>query len=206
MRRIDELSTAYPFYGSRQLVRALRMEGTVVNRKRVQRLMLLMGVEALYPKRKTSVPSPEHRVYPYLLRDVSVDRTRQVWSADITYIRMRDGFLYLAAVIDWYSRYVLSWELSNSMAADFCVEALKGSFRHGTPEIFNTDQGAQFTCPDFVGELTSREIRVSMDGRGRALGHVRGGLPQGLLVGTGGAEAVGGILLILQRTKTPLVP
>lgn len=172
MRQIDELSTKYPFYGSRQMRDALWRDGCEVNRKRVQRLMRLMGIEAIYCKPKTSLPNLQHRIFPYLLRGVLITRVNQVWSIDITYIRMRDGFLYLVAVIDWFSRFVLSWELSNSMSVDFCVKALIFALDHGTPEIFNSDQGAQFTAEEFVGELLSRKIRVSMDGIGRAIDNV----------------------------------
>jgi len=172
MRQIDELSTKYPFYGSRQMRDALWRDGCDVNRKRVQRLMRLMGIEAIYCKPKTTIPNLQHRVFPYLLRGVPITKTRQVWSIDITYIRMRHGFLYLVAVIDWFSRFVLSWELSNSMSVDFCIEALIKAFQHGTPEIFNSDQGAQFTAQEFVNELLSRNISVSMDGVGRAIDNV----------------------------------
>ncbi len=172
MRQIDELSTKHPFYGSRQMRDALWRDGCDVNRKRVQRLMRLMGIEAIYCRPNTSLPNLQHRIFPYLLRGVPITKVNQVWSIDITYIRMRDGFLYLVAVIDWFSRFVLSWELSNSMSVDFCVEALILALDHGTPEIFNSDQGAQFTAEEFVDELLSRKIRVSMDGIGRAIDNV----------------------------------
>jgi len=139
-----------------------------VNRKRVQRLMRLMGLEAIYPKPKTSRPHPGHKVYPYLLRNLKIDHSNQVWAADVTYIPMARGFMYLAVVMDWHSRKVLSWRLSNTLEADFCVEALEDALlRHGRPEIFNTDQGAQFTSQAFTGLLKSHEIQISMDGRGR---------------------------------------
>ena len=139
-----------------------------INRKRVQRLMRLMGLEAIYPKPKTSKPHPEHKIYPYLLRGLKIRRSNQVWTADITYIPLRRGFMYLVAVMDWYSRKVLSWRVSNTLEADFCVEALKDAIHsHGCPEIFNTDQGSQFTSEDFTGELENHGIKISMDGRGR---------------------------------------
>jgi putative transposase len=168
MRRIDEQYLRTPFYGSRRLARHLG-----VNRKQMQRLMRLMGLEALYPKPRTTQACPNHRKYPYLLRNVEVVRCDQVWSMDITYVPLRRGFLYLTAVIDWYSRYVLSWELSNSLESSFCVSALEralaGSRR---PEIFNTDQGVQFTSQVFTQHLEQRGIAISMDGKGRALDNV----------------------------------
>lgn len=172
MRRIDELYTDHPFYGSRQFVRSLRLEGVEVNRKRIQRLMRLMGLEAIYCKPKTTVRCPTHKVYPYLLRNVPIVRPHQVWSIDITYIRMAHGFLYLTAIIDWYSRYVIAWELSNSMANDFCIEALHRALEHGKPEIFNSDQGSQFTANSFTSQLLDRDIAISMDGKGRAIDNV----------------------------------
>ena len=139
-----------------------------INRKRVQRLMRLMGLEAIYPKPKTSKPHPEHKIYPYLLRGLKIRRSNQVWAADITYIPLQRGFMYLVAVMDWYSRKVLSWRVSNTLEADFCIEALKDAIHsHGCPEIFNTDQGSQFTSEDFTGELENHGIKISMDGRGR---------------------------------------
>lgn len=146
----------------------LRRLGYNINRKRVQRLMRLMGLEAIYPKPKTSKPHPEHKIYPYLLRGLKIRRSNQVWAADITYIPLQRGFMYLVAVMDWYSRKVLSWRVSNTLEADFCVEALKDAIHsHGCPEIFNTDQGSQFTSEDFTGELEDHGIKISMDGRGR---------------------------------------
>jgi putative transposase len=168
MRILDELHLRHPFMGSRRLRDELGKLGRAVNRKRVQRLMRLMGLEALYPKRRTSIPDREHRVFPYLLRGLVIDRPNQVWAADITYIPMRRGFLYLVAIVDWASRAVLSWRLSNTLDADFCVEALNEALaRHGKPEIFNTDQGAQFTGEAFLGVLEQHKIRISMDGKGR---------------------------------------
>jgi len=168
MRQIDELHLKHPFFGSRTISRTLRGRGTVVNRKRVQRLMRLMGLESVVPKPNTSRPAPEHAVFPYLLRGLKVMRPNQVWASDITYIPMAHGFAYLVAIIDWYSRRVLSWRLSNTQDSDFCVEALEEALgRFGKPEIFNTDQGAQFTSNDFTDVLLEQEIKISMDGRGR---------------------------------------
>ena len=145
-----------------------RLGCRTINRKRVQRLMRLMGLEAIYPKPKTSRPHPAHKIYPYLLRGLKINRPNQVWAADITYIPLERGFMYLVAVMDWYSRKVLSWRVSNTLEADFCVEALKDAIhRHGCPEIFNTDQGSQFTSEDFTNELKAHGIKISMDGRGR---------------------------------------
>ena len=173
MRRIDELFLDNPTWGSRQMRNRLRLEGWKVNRKRIQRLMRLMGIEVLYPKRKLSRPHPDHRVYPYLLRGLEIGRPDMVWCADITYIRLRHGFAYLVAILDWYSRKVLSWDLSNTLDVHFCAEALDVALeRYGNPDIFNTDQGAQFTSEIFTGKLLSKGIRVSMDGKGRALDNV----------------------------------
>jgi putative transposase len=172
MRLIDEQYTRTPFYGSRRLAWWLGTQGHDVNRKRVQRLMRLMGLEALYPKPNLSRRNPAHEVYPYLLRDLVVDHANQVWCADITYIPMNHGFLYLVAIMDWYSRYVLSWVLSNTLDASFCLESLGDALTFGTPEIFNTDQGCQFTSKDFTKALKKLVIRISMDGRGRALDNV----------------------------------
>jgi putative transposase len=171
-RRIDEQYLATPFYGSRRMTAELRLTGHQVNRKRVQRLMRLMGLEGLGPKPKTSQPAAQHRIYPYLLRGLAVDRPNQVWAADITYIPMARGFLYLVAVIDWYSRYVLAWRLSNTMDTSFCLDALEDALRKGRPEIFNTDQGAQFTSAAFTDRLETAGVRISMDGRGRWLDNV----------------------------------
>jgi putative transposase len=166
MRLIDEQYLRTPFYGSRSMTRHLRRLGYRVNRKRVQRLMRLMGLEAIYPKPKTSQPHPEHKIYPYLLRDLVIDHPNQVWAADITYIPMARGFMFLVAVMDWYSRKVLSFKLSNTLDTDFCLEAVEEAIR-GPPEIFNTDQGTQFTSRAFTGLLEQHQIRISMDGRGR---------------------------------------
>ena len=167
LRRLDELYLECPFFGSRRM--AVTLE---VNRKRIQRLMRILGIEALYPKPNLSRPAPGHVVYPYLLRGVSIERPNQVWSTDITYIPMRGGFLYLVAVMDWFSRFVLSWELSNTMEASFCLAALEAAFRFGQPEIWNSDQGSQFTAADFLAPLKKRAVSISMDGRGRALDNV----------------------------------
>ena len=173
MRRIDELHLKYPFYGSRKLSDILRKEGREANRKRIQRLMRLMGLEAMVPKPNTSEPHPEHVKYPYLLRGLAISRVNQVWATDITYIPMKAGFVYLVAIMDWYSRRVLSWRLSNTLDTSFCVEALEEAFeRFGQPEIFNTDQGSQFTSEDFTTPLRDRGIAISMDGKGRCLDNV----------------------------------
>jgi len=172
MRLIDAEYTAHPFYGSRKMTRWLQAQGEEVNRKRVQRLMQVMGLEAIYPKPKLSVAGRGHRVFPYLLRGVSIERADQVWSTDITYIPLAKGFMYLAAVIDWYSRYVVSWRLSNTLEGTFCLEMLDEALGRGRPEVFNTDQGAQFTAEAFTGKLLSVGVAVSMDGRGRCLDNV----------------------------------
>ncbi len=168
MRLIDEQYLKTPSWGSRSMRNHLRRLGYRINRKKVQRLMRLMGLEAIYPKPKTSRPHPQHKVYPYLLKNLKIDRANQVWAADITYIPMNRGFMYLVAVMDWHSRKVLSWRLSNTLDSDFCVEAaLEAISRYGTPEIFNTDQGAQFTSDAFISLLKDHKINISMDGCGR---------------------------------------
>ncbi len=169
MRLIDEQYLKTPFYGSRSMAKHLsRLLKRRINRKRIQRLMRIMGLEAIYPKPKTSCPHPNHKVYPYLLRGKTIDRPNQVWAADITYIPMSRGFMYLVAVMDWHSRKVLAWRISNTLDADFCVEALSEALAtYGPPEIFNTDQGAQFTSQAFTGKLKSYGVKISMDGRGR---------------------------------------
>src|SRR6202042_546510 len=173
MRRIDELHLAWPFYGSRRMAAVLRREGWAVNRKRAKRLMRVMAIEAIYQKPNTSKGHPGHKVYPYLLRGLTVDRPHQVWCADITYIPMAKGFVYLVAVMDWFSRRVLSWRLSLTMEADFCVEAVQEAMaKHGRPEIFNTDQGVQFTSAGFLDELETAGVRISMDGKGRFLDNI----------------------------------
>jgi putative transposase len=172
MALIDGEYTAHPFLGSRGLTAWLRGEGHLVNRKRVQRLMRVMGLEAVYPKPKLSAGGSGHKVYPYLLRGVTVERTDQVWSTDITYIPMPNGFMYLTAVMDWHSRYVLSWRLSNTLDTEFFLDALEEALRQGRPEIFNTDQGVQFTSMSFTTRLESAGVKVSMDGKGRCLDNV----------------------------------
>src|SRR5210317_1646294 len=168
MKLIDKQYLKTPTWGSRSMRNHLRRLGYKINRKRVQRLMRIMGLEAIYPKPKTSRPHPEHKVYPYLLRTLKIDRHNQVWAADITYIPMCHGFMYLVAIMDWHSRKVLSWRLSNTLDADLCVEALEEAIRHyGRPEIFNTDQGSQFTSDGFTSVLKNHNIQISMDGRGR---------------------------------------
>ena len=168
MRKIDELYTDDSSRGSRSIRRQLKRQGIIVNRKRIQRLMRLMGIEAVYPKPRTTRRHPGHKVYPYLLRGMNIERPNQVWAADITYVPMNHGFMYLIAVMDWYSRKILSWRVSNTMDANFCVEALQEALgRYGRPEIFNTDQGSQFTSKDFTGTLKEHDVKISMDGRGR---------------------------------------
>ncbi len=173
MRRIDEIHLQRPFYGSRKIKQELDAGGEAVNRKCVQRLMRLMGLEAMVPKPRTSRPAPEHPVYPYLLRNLRISRVNQVWAADITYIPFGQGFAYLVAIIDWFSRRVLSWRLSNTMDTDFCVDALREALdRFGRPEIFNTDQGAQFTADAFTRVLRNSGVAISMDGRGRFIDNI----------------------------------
>jgi putative transposase len=172
MRLIDEQYTARPFYGSRKMAAWLQGRGEAVNRKRVRRLMRLMGLEAIAPKPRVSAPGPGHRVYPYLLRGVRVWRPDQVWSADITYVPLPAGFMYLAATIDWYSRYVLAWRLSNTLDGLFCLDMLEEALARGHPEVFNTDQGAQFTAAAWAGRLEQAGVAVSMDGRRRWLDNV----------------------------------
>lgn len=173
MRRIDGLFLKYPFYGSRQMTRQLRREGIVAGRHRVRRLMRLMGLEAIYRAPKTSVPHPGHRVYPYLLKGLAIERPDHVWCADITYIPVQRGFLYLVAVMDWASRHVLAWRLSNTLDARFCVEALNEALvRYGRPQIFNTDQGSQFTSFELTDVLKGAGVAISMDGRGRCMDNI----------------------------------
>lgn len=172
MRLLDEQYTETPFYGVRRMTIFLQRQGYAVNHKRVARLLDVMGLQAIYPKPDTSRKHPEHRTYPYLLRGVEIVAPDQVWSADITYLRMRQGFLYLTAVIDWFSRYVLAWRLSNSLDSLFCIEALQDVLLRGRPGIFNSDQGTQFTDQRFTGILESAGVQISMDGRGRALDNV----------------------------------
>lgn len=172
MRRIDEQYLKTPFFGSRQMVNHFVLQGLCVNRKRIQRLMRIMGIQAIGPHRRTTIPNKNHRVFPYLLRDVVVNRVNQVWGTDITYIPLRRGFLYLVAVLDWHSRYVLSWRLGNTMETSFCLEAVEQALAIGKPEIFNTDQGSQFTSNEFTGRLQELGVAVSMAGKGRAYDNI----------------------------------
>jgi len=173
MRAVDEEFTAHPFFGSRQMRNILRRKGWIINRKRMQRLMRKMGLVSVAPKPGLSKPAPGHKIYPYLLRNLPVVRPNQVWCADITYIRLSGGFVYLVAVMDWFSRKVLSWELSSSLDESFCLSALERAFRlHGKPEIFNTDQGSQFTGNAFTGLLKECKVQISMDGKGRAMDNI----------------------------------
>jgi putative transposase len=172
MRLIDEHYTRAPFYGSRRMTAWLCRGGYAVNRKRVQRLMRTMGLEAIYPRPRLSQGGADHRVYPYLLRGIMLYRPNQVWSADITYVPMRQGFMYLVAILDWYSRYVVSWHLSNTMDVALCLTALEEALTHGRPEIFNTDQGAQFTSLAFTTQLEIAQVAISMDGRGRVFDNI----------------------------------
>ena len=172
MHLLDEQFTETPFYGVLKMTEFLRRQGHQVNEKRVRRLLRLMGLEAIYPKPNLSKPNPEHKIYPYLLRNLPIERPNHVWSTDITYIRMKHGFVYLVAIIDWFSRYIIDWQLSTSLTADFCIETLARSLEKETCEIFNTDQGSQFTCNDFVNVLLVNDIKISMDGRGRALDNI----------------------------------
>lgn len=172
LRLIDEEYTRHPFFGSRRMVVMMEEQGYIVNRKRIQRLMSVLGIEAIYPKPNLSGADKKHNKYPYLLRDVKICYPNHVWSTDITYIRMNRGFVYLMAVIDWYSRYVLSWRLSNTLDVGFCLDGLDAALEVGQPAIFNTDQGCQFTSEEFTGRLKKREILISMDGKGRALDNI----------------------------------
>lgn len=172
MHKIDELYTDFPFFGSRRMTAALRRLGYQINRKRIRRLMAQMGLVAIYPKPNTSQSHPEHKVYPYLLKNIEIVQPNQVWSTDITYVRLAQGFAYLVAVIDWYSRKVLDWRLSNTMDTGFCLDCLNAALQQGQPLIFNTDQGSQFTSREFTERLAGAGIQISMDGRGRALDNI----------------------------------
>jgi len=172
MRMIDEQYTRAPFYGSRRMAAWLRGCGHLVNRKRVQRLMRVMGIEAIYPKRRLSQAGDGHRIYPYLLKGLEIDHPDHVWSTDITYVPLRHGFVYLTAILDWFSRYVISWQISNTMDAGFCVAALNRALDIRRPEIFNSDQGSQFTSEEFTRRLESAGVRISMDGRGRVFDNI----------------------------------
>jgi putative transposase len=172
MRLIDEYHMQAPAYGRRTMTAWLRRQGHPVNPKRIERLMKLMGLEAIYPKPKTTQKAKDHKIYPYLLKNYAIKRPNQVWSTDITYIPMPRGFMYLVAIMDWHSRYVLSWALSNTLERFFCLQALDEALQHGQPEIFNSDQGSQFTSADFTTRLEQADIRISMDGRGRAFDNI----------------------------------
>ncbi len=172
LRLLDEQYTRTPFYGVRRMTAWLHDQGYEVNVKRVRRLLRQLGLLALYPGPRTSQPHPGHRVYPYLLRGVPIVRANQVWSTDITYIRLQGGFIYLTAVLDWWSRYVLAWDVSNTLDGQFCLAALERALLRGTPEVFNTDQGAQYTSVAFTGRLAQAGVQISMDGRGRALDNI----------------------------------
>lgn len=172
MGLLDKQYTLTPFYGAERMHQFILSRGYSVNIKRIRRLLRMMGIEAIYPKKRISKKDNEHMVYPYLLKGLDINRPNQVWSTDITYIQMEKGFLYLVAVIDWFSRYVISWNISNTMDTGFCLEALNIALKKGCPEIFNTDQGSQFTCHEFTGYLLNNNIKISMDGRGRCLDNV----------------------------------
>lgn len=172
MNKIDEIYTRCPFYGYPRITAELRRKGYEVNHKRIYRLMVLMGIQAVYPRKNLSQSNKEHKKYPYLLKGLEIKRPNQVWGTDITYIRMKRGFMYLVAIMDWYSRYVVSWVLSNSMTVEFCLESLEKAYKIGVPEINNTDQGSQFTAKEYVEKVESVEAKVSMDGRGRAFDNI----------------------------------
>ncbi len=173
MNLIDEIYTKYPFFGSRSIKKELKTYHQInVSRKKVQRLMKLMGLEAIYPKKKTSLKHPDHKVYPYLLRGLTIGHSNQVWSTDITYIQLEQGWAYLTVIMDWYSRYVIAWQLSPTLEIDFCLDALTDALNKNTPEIFNSDQGSQFTSPQFTSILENKQVKISMDGRGRYLDNI----------------------------------
>lgn len=173
MKVIDEIYTEHPYFGARRMSKHLEPYGITIGRKAVSRYYRIMAIETVYPKMNLSKRNQAHKIYPYLLRGVEITKVNQVWSTDITYIRMAQGFVYLVAIIDWFSRYILSWKISISLEADFCIEALEEAIeKHGQPEVFNTDQGSQFTSKNFISALTDRKIKISMDGKGRALDNV----------------------------------
>ena len=173
MKMIDEIYTEHPYFGARRMSKHLEPRGIIIGRKAVSRYYKIMAIEAVYPKMNLSKRNQAHKIYPYLLRGVNITKVNQVWSTDITYIRMAQGFVYLVAVIDWFSRYILSWKISISLEADFCIEALEDAIeKYGQPEIFNTDQGSQFTSKNFLSVLTDHKIKISMDGKGRAQDNV----------------------------------
>ena len=210
MALIDRQYLARPYYGSRRMAAWLAMQGHIVNRKRVQRLMRLIGLVAIYQRPNTSKPAPENKVYPYLLGGLSIAQVNQVWCADITYIPMPKGFLYLVAIMDWHSRAVLAWQLSNTLGADFCIEALEEALaRYGKPEIFNTDQGCQFTSSEFTGVLERGGITISMDGKGRCMDNIfglwicgRSALPTGSASPASRASSEGGEILAFAHIPT----
>jgi len=169
---MDRIYLDFPYYGSRRMSRELRRRGYTIGRQKTRRLMRILGVEAIYPRKRLSIPDKEHQVYPYLLRDVSIDRPDVAWAADVTYIRLKHGFVYLVAVMDIFSRYIVSWKLSTTLEADFCCEALGEALRSGKPEYFNTDQGSQFTSDDFTSILKDRKVQISMDGKGRVIDNI----------------------------------
>ena len=172
MNKIDEMLTKYPFFGYRRVTAMLKREGWLVNRKRIYRLMGEMGLQAIYPKPKTTLRNKEHNVYPYLLKQVAITKSNQVWATDITYIRTRDGFVYLVAIMDWYSRYILSWDISSSLETSFCIKTLEKALLKGKPAIFNSDQGCQFTSKEFTNILKQEGIRISMVGKGRCMDNI----------------------------------
>lgn len=172
MKKIDKIYTKRPFYGIRKITHVLKREGYEVNHKRVSRLMKVMGIQAIYPKKKLSIGNKQHKIYPYLLRGLKIERVNQVWSSDITYIPMETGFIYLVAIMDWFSRYVLAWEVSLTLEKEFCIYAIEKALRRSKPEIFNSDQGSQFTSPGFLEILEEARIRISMDGRGRVFDNI----------------------------------
>jgi len=196
LRRLDEQYTRTPFYGIRRMTVWLRSQHYEVNHKRVSRLLRLMGLEALYPKPHLSEPHPGHKIYPYLLRGLKIERVNQVWSTDITYIRLRQGFIYLTAIIDWYSRYVIAWQISNTLELDFCLETLERALVSGPPEIFNTDQGVQYTSTTFTSRLEAAGVRISMDGRGRALDNI---FVERLWRSVNGKKCIFAIMLMCRR-------
>jgi len=172
MEKIDEIYTDHPFYGSRRMQAILKRQGFDINRKRVSRLMNIMGIKAIYPKKNLSKNNPDHKKFPYLLNNIKINKPNQVWSTDITYIPIKSGFLYLTAIMDWYSRYILSWKLSNTLDMTFCIDALEEALCIAKPEIFNSDQGVQYTSKNFVNILENQNINISMDGKGRAFDNI----------------------------------
>jgi len=172
MNRIDEIFSKYPFYGKRRITAQLQKEGFMVGIKKIRKLMRKMALETIFPKKNTSIPNEHHKIYPYLLKNMKIEKVNQVWSTDITYIKMSKGFVYLIAIIDWYSRYVIAWDISVSLELDFCLKTLKQALRQAKPEIFNSDQGSQFTSEKFTGLLEENEVAISMDGRGRCLDNI----------------------------------